>query len=72
MITYAQKTPLNTHTDISSLTRGLFLSLSLHLQPYFVYASKEDSTGHEPSLINVSGQCNITKIVYAGSIINEP
>ena len=34
-----QKPTINTHADVSSGTRGLNFCLSLHLYPYFVYAS---------------------------------
>ena len=39
LITYAHKSP----AGISSGTRGLHFSLSLFLNPYFVYASNEGS-----------------------------
>ena len=41
--TDTQKPPLNAHSDVSSRARGLNFGLSLHLHPYFVYASSEDS-----------------------------
>ena len=36
-----QRTPLNTHADVSSEPKGLILGLSFLLPPYFVYARNE-------------------------------
>ena len=47
---YVQKPLLNAYADLSSMARGLFFCLSLHLHPYFVYASSEKSG--ESSLLN--------------------
>ena len=41
LITYVQKLPINTHADTSSGARILNFSQSLHLHPYFVYASSK-------------------------------
>ena len=35
LIAYAQKTPLNTHTDLFSVVRGQNCGLDLHLHQYF-------------------------------------
>ena len=35
------KPPFNIHADISRVANGLNFGLSLHLHPYFVYASRE-------------------------------
>ena len=43
LIAYAQTPPINARADVSSETRGLNFGLSLHLQPCFVYASREGS-----------------------------
>ena len=43
MIAYAQMPLMNAHTDISSEVGGSKFGLSLHIHPYFVYASSEDS-----------------------------
>ena len=40
---HARKPPLNAHVYISSRTRGLNFGQSVHLDPYFVYASSEGS-----------------------------
>ena len=37
---HAQMPLINTHADVSSEARGLNFSLSFHLHPYNVYASK--------------------------------
>ena len=52
-IAYAQKTHLNAHADVFSGVRGLNFCLSLHLHPYFVNASGEDSdeTAHMRRLV---------------------
>ena len=42
LIVCAQK-PLKTHGDVSSMARGQNYGLSLHLHPYFVYASSKGS-----------------------------
>ena len=41
---YAEKPPSNTHAYISSGAKGLNFGLSLHLHPYFVYASSKSSS----------------------------
>ena len=41
--TCAQKPHLNAHADITSGARDLNFDLSLHLHPYFVYASSKGS-----------------------------
>ena len=38
-----QKPPINANADISSKARCFNFGLSLHLHPYFVYASSESS-----------------------------
>ena len=43
LMAYAQMPLINAHTDVSSQTRGLIFHLSLHICPYFVYASSEGS-----------------------------
>ena len=43
LIAYAQKRPLNTHSNVSSGARGLNFALSLNQHPYFMYASSEGS-----------------------------
>ena len=40
---YAQTPLMNAHTDVFSGDRGLKFGLSLHLYPYFLYASSEGS-----------------------------
>ena len=42
LIAYAQKPPLSAHADVSGGARGQSFCLSLHLYPYFVYASSKD------------------------------
>ena len=42
-IAYAQTPQLNAHAEVFSGARGLNFGLSLHLHPYFVYASSEGS-----------------------------
>ena len=53
LIVYAQKPHLNAHAEVSSGARGLNFVLSLHLHPYFVYASGEgsDETAHMRRLV---------------------
>ena len=41
LIEHGQLPLKNTYPDVSSKARGLFLGQSLHLHPYFVYASSE-------------------------------
>ena len=41
---YAQKTPLNDHSDTTRLASGLIFGQSLSLLPYFVYARSEGSS----------------------------
>ena len=43
LIAYAQRPPLNAHAGVSSGSRGLTVGVSLHLHPYFMYASSEGS-----------------------------
>ena len=48
---HVHKPPLNTHVDVLSRARGIFLSYS-HLYLYFVYASLHICAGlHKPSLL---------------------
>ena len=56
---YAQKPPINAHADISSEVTCLTFGLSLHLHPYFLYASREGlpksehlCNSPEPALLN--------------------
>ena len=42
LIAHARNHSLNVHTQLSSGTIGILLSLPLHLFPYFGYASSED------------------------------
>ena len=50
-LSHMHKYPLaNARADVYSEARGLNFSLSLHLHPYFVYASREGSA-EEPSLL---------------------
>ena len=53
LIAYAQKPHLNAHAEVSSGARGLNFDLSLHLYPYFAYASGEgsDETAHMRRLV---------------------
>ena len=41
---YAQQPSFNTHADVSSRYRGLKFGTSLHLHPFFVYASIKTSS----------------------------
>ena len=63
LITYV-KTPLrliNAHADIFSIARSLNFGLSLHLHPFFVYASSEGfgESAHIADAISI-------KILYSG------
>ena len=42
-VAYAQNALIKAHADISSKVRDLNFSLSLHLHPNFMYASREGS-----------------------------
>ena len=41
LVTYGLKLFLNTHTDPSREVKGQHFDLSVHLYPFFVYASSE-------------------------------
>ena len=41
---YVKMPLINAHADLSIGTRGLSVCLSLHLHPYFVYASSAGSS----------------------------
>ena len=43
LITHAQKSPLKLQADVSRGARGLNFNQSLHLHPYFKYASSKGS-----------------------------
>ena len=43
LIAYAQMPLINAHAEVSSKARDIHFVLSLHLQPYFVYAISEGS-----------------------------
>ena len=43
LIAYVQMPLINAHAVVSSGARGLNFGLSLHLHPYFVYASSKGS-----------------------------
>ena len=62
LIAYAQKPPINAHTDVSSSARGLNLGQSHYLHLYFVYMSRECSgeSVHLPRLVCafVAWQCD--------------
>ena len=53
LISYVQKSPLNTNADVSKGARRLHGDLRLYLQLYFVYASSEgsDESAHMRRLI---------------------
>ena len=42
-VVFIAEHPLNAHADLSSEAKGLNFCLSLHLQPFFEYASCEGS-----------------------------
>ena len=55
------------HTDVSSKIKGLQFGLSLHLHPYFVYGSSEgsDESAHMPET-SLLAYVISAKISYAG------
>ena len=56
VIAYAQKPPINAHTDqCIQRASGLNVGLSLNLLPFFVYASSEGSSEFALSLVQ---QCD--------------
>ena len=44
-IVFAQKPPLNAHTELSSRARGLTVGLNLPPLPYIVYVRRSEGSG---------------------------